>query len=72
MGRDVDGVGLLVKPVEIVAKGLPLPVEAFVKDRSRDLFHAFHQLDEAVCLAGAERCKAHTAVAHHDRRHAVP
>ena len=57
--------------VHVLRKTLPVPADALVQRRTRDVFDAFHQLDQFVFVARALGCKTHTAVAHDQRGHAV-
>ena len=68
---DVDGVAAPIEGVEVLAEGLPLPLDALVQRRAGDVLDALHQLDQPGLLAGAHRGEAHPAVAGDDGRDAV-
>ena len=57
--------------VEVLAPGLPAPVDALPHDVDRDAFDADQVLHDAFAHLGAHRRDADAAVAEHDRRHAV-
>jgi hypothetical protein len=57
---------------EVVAVGLPAPVEPGHDRVGRDVLDGLHHLGEVGLLAGADRGERHAAVAEHDRRDAVP
>ena len=50
--------------VEILTEGFPGPVQAFVERGAGNVFHAFHQLDQALAVLELHRRKADTAIAH--------
>ena len=72
LGGDVDGAGHLLERVEVLAEGLPPPVDALVERGAGDVLDRLHELDEEVLLAGPQRGEADAAVAHDDRGRAVP
>ena len=69
---DVEALGHAVDGPQVVAVGLPVPVEALEDARGRDVLYRLHQRREPRLLPGAHRCERHAAVAEHDRRDAVP
>ena len=68
---DVDAEAARVEHVEVLAPGLPAPVDALPHDVDRDAFDADQVLHDAFAHLGAHRRDADAAVAEHDRRHAV-
>ena len=58
--------------VEVLGEALPRPRDALVQRGAGDVLDAFHQLDEPVVVVGPARREPDAAVAHHDRRDAVP
>jgi two-component system, NarL family, sensor kinase len=69
---EIDVAGSSVEIVEILREALPLPAESFMEGGSRDVFDAFHELDEAFTVFRDHRSEAHAAVAHHNGGHPVP
>ena len=61
----------VVQHIQILGECLPPPSDAFREGCAGDVFHAFHETDEPVFLAGPHRGEADPAVAHHDSSHAV-
>ena len=57
--------------VHVLRKAFPIPANALVQRRPRNVFDALHQLDQVVLMARTFRSKAHTAVAHEQRGHAM-
>ncbi len=72
LGADVDGVPSGVERVEVFRKRLPLPLDAFGHGRARNVFDAFHHVDEPVVAIARSRRESDTAVSHDRRGHAVP
>ena len=62
----------LVDRIEVFAKAFPGPVQALLEHRAGNVLDAFHQLDQAVAIAGAHGRKAHAAIAHDRGGHAMP
>ena len=58
--------------VEVFGIGFPFPRDAFGQRGAGDVLHAFHDVDQAIVKIGFDRGKAHAAIAHDDRGHAVP
>ncbi len=71
LGADVDAVGR-VDGVEVVAERLPTPRDAFVQRGPGDVLDGLHEGDELALRARPHRREPDAAVAHHDRRDAVP
>ncbi|PQM46927.1 hypothetical protein C1Y40_02889 [Mycobacterium talmoniae] len=71
LAADVDGQLAVADHVEVVRVALPAPGNALGQRGARDVFHTLHQLDEPLLTPGSHRRKPDTAVAHHDRGHAV-
>ena len=69
---DVDVTRLALEHAEILAEGFPLPAQALVQRRSRDVLDALHQLDEQLAVLGSNWRETNPAVAHHRRGHAMP
>ena len=59
---DVDVVRPLVDGVEELGERVPVPLQALVERRSRDVFDALHQLDElaVVAVVDRERSRRHS------------
>ena len=69
---DVERVVTRLEEVEVFGEGLPrAPRHTFVQRTPRNVFDAFHQLDQRCLLARRARREAHPAVAHHQRGDAV-
>ncbi len=62
----------LLDRVHVFGKRFPAPLDSFGERTARDVLDAFHQADQKFLLARLNRRKADSAVAHHDRRNAVP
>ena len=60
---DVEGVRGALERVEILRKGLPIPLDPFVEGGSGDVLDALHELDEPLPIVGADGREADTAVA---------
>src|SRR4029453_18164819 len=58
--------------VEVFREALPLPADAGGERRAGDVLHTLHELDQVVLLARAHGREADAAVAHDDRRDAIP
>ena len=71
VGADIHGEAALIKHVEILAKALPAPVDAFMQRGAGNILDPFHQFDQAILAAGPDRREADAAIAHHDRCHPV-
>ncbi len=71
-GADVDIAWSPVERSEILVEALPLPADALVQGRARDVLDPLHQLDQSLVVPHPDRSEADAAVAHDDRRHAVP
>ena len=50
LGRDVDVVRVTLDRVEVVGEALPVPLQAFVQRRARDVLDALHQRDQAAVV----------------------
>ena len=72
LGRDIERSRHPVERVEVVGESLPAPLDALRERGAGDVLDALHQLDQPALATRAYRCEADTAVAHHDRRDAVP
>ena len=72
MGADIDRTGQLFERVEIFREGFPIPFHAFGKGSAGNILHPFHEADEPFVLVRLGRREANAAIAHDDRRHAVP
>src|SRR5680860_286884 len=69
---DVDALVVAVQGPQVLAVGLPVPREA-VQDRAGgDVLDRLHAVGEVGAVIGPTRRERHAAVAHHDRRDAVP
>ena len=68
----VDALGHGVDGVEVLAVGLPVPVEPLQDRGGRDVLDRLHHVGERLGLARTERRERHAAVAHDHRRDAVP
>lgn len=55
LGGDVHVPRSAVQGIEVAGERLPLPVEAFVEDRPRDVLDPLHQLDQPLVVVGANR-----------------
>ena len=71
LGADVEGARHALERVEVLGKGLPLPVDAFGQHGAGDVFHALHDADEPVALVGMHRRETDPAIAHDDAGHTV-
>ena len=69
---DVERARHALERVEVLGEALPLPADALGERGARDVLDALHQADQPVVAVGARRREADAAVAHHDRRDAVP
>ena len=69
---DVDVVRATADRVEVLGEALPVPLQALVQRRAGDVLDTFHQRDEPAVIGGVHRREPDAAVAHHDRRDAVP
>ena len=69
---DIDVMRTRRHRIEIVRKTVPCPAQAFVQGNTGNVFHPFHQFDQAVLIGGAHRCEADAAIAHDDRGHTMP
>jgi len=72
LGGDVDVVRPGFHRVEIFGEAFPVPFKSFVQRGTRNVFDAFHQLDQPLAILDAHRREADAAIAHHDRGHAMP
>ena len=70
--RDIHVVGPAVERVHELGERLPVPRQTLVQHRAGNVFHAFHQLDEALVVGGMHRREADAAVADHHGGDAVP
>ena len=61
-----------IDAVEVLGERLPAPGNAVVQRRARDVLHALHQFHQPVLGPGTHGGEPDTAVAHDDRRHAMP
>ena len=61
--RDVDVERPAVERVHELGERLPVPRQALVQHRARDVLDAFHQLDEPVVIGRVHRREADAAVA---------
>ena len=68
---DIDGEFATFESIKILGKGFPLPLHPFGKGRARDVFNAFHQLDEVVALIRRDRSETDAAIAEDDTRDAM-
>ena len=57
--------------IHIVGKAFPVPLDAFDKRRTRNIFHALHQADQPVMPLRLAGRKAHAAIAENGGGHAV-
>ena len=69
---DVDVERARRQVVEVFTERFPGPRDALVQRRAGDVFDALHELDDPVVVVGPARREPDAAVAHHDRRDAVP
>ena len=69
---NVDVVGAGVDGIEELGERVPVPRKALVKRSARDVLDPFHQLDQLAVIGVVHRRETDAAVAHHDRRDAVP
>ena len=60
-----------IQPVEVVAKGLPVPRRTLLERRDRHSLHARHHAADVVAVLRPERRQSETAVPPEDRRHAM-
>ncbi len=72
LGADVDRPAPLLERVEILGEGLPLPLDPLGQRRAGDVLDALHEADEPVVAVGLGRREPDAAVAHDERRDAVP
>ena len=72
LGADVDRPMAALERVEVFRERLPVPGDAFAQSGARDVLDALHQTDQPLAPIGVHGRKAHAAVAHHERGHAVP
>jgi hypothetical protein len=71
VGRHVHRARPGVDVVEVLAEGLPLPLDALGQRRARDVLDALEELDEALVIGGTAGREADAAIAHHRGGHAV-
>ena len=71
-GADVDVAWAPVERAQVLVEALPLPGDALVQGRARDVLDALHQLDQSFVVRRPDRGEADAAVAHYDGRHAMP
>ena len=72
LGAEVDVVGTSLDRGEVLAEGLPGPVDPLVEHRAGNVLDPFHEGDEARVRIGSHRREADAAVAHDRGRDAVP
>ncbi len=72
LGGEVDVMRAPLERIEVLAEAVPLPVEALVEGRARDVLDALHQLDEPLVILVVDRREPDPAVAHDHRGHAMP
>ncbi len=65
LGADVEVELPAGQDVEIFLVGLPGPRQPLVQRRARDVFDAFHQVDQPLMVCWDHRCEADAAVAGH-------
>jgi hypothetical protein len=68
----VEALRHAVDRVEVLAVGLPVPVEAFHDRIGGDVLDRLHHLRERLAVGGLARRERHATVAEDDRRDAVP
>ena len=69
--QKIEAVRRCLQRIHVLRKAFPVPHNAFVQGGARNVFHAFHELDQIVFSTWALGCKTHTAVAHDHRGHTV-
>ena len=72
LGPDIDGVRDGLDGVEVLGKRLPCEVNALGQGGARDVFDPFHHADQELMSVGSNGSESDTAVAHHNRRDAMP
>ena len=68
----MSSAGHPVESVEIFGEGPPVPTNPLVESRARNVFHAFHQLDQALLIVRADGCETDATISDDGRRHSVP
>ena len=69
---DVDGAGDAVERVEVLADGLPVPLDGLAQRRAGDALDALHETDQPVVAVGGGGGEPDAAVAHDHGGDAVP
>ena len=72
LGDHVHDPWLAVDRVEVLGEGLPLPLHAGRHRDRRNVLDRIHQVEQPVPVLRFDWREADAAVAHDDRRHAVP
>ena len=72
MRTHIDGARQFLQSVEILGEGFPVPFHPFGQRGAGNVLDAFHQADEPFMLVALGGCETDAAIAHDDRRHAMP
>ncbi|CAB4615541.1 unannotated protein [freshwater metagenome] len=63
---DIHAVLPLINRIEIFGEGFPIPTYAFMKCSTRNVLHAFHELNKPLFLTRTNRSEPHTTVTDHN------